>query len=143
MILHGGVFLFLFFVVDSRRRLLHNLFLLELNLLLSLTIIGSRRRAGLHLIARRGGILLLHGFVGAEARQLAARSEAEEKEEREADLEDAEDDADRVEEPEDRSVADARAYRSTNGNEAKDALIQVWGQPHGKDEKGDPFWELG
>ncbi len=31
----------------------------------------------------------------------------------------------------------------TTGNEAKDALIQVWGQPHGKDEKGDPFWELG
>ena len=29
------------------------------------------------------------------------------------------------------------------GDEAKDALIQVWGQPHGRDEKGHPLWELG
>jgi len=29
------------------------------------------------------------------------------------------------------------------GDEAKDALIQVWGQPHSQDEKGCPLWELG
>ena len=29
------------------------------------------------------------------------------------------------------------------GDEAKDALIQIWGQPHSQDEKGNPLWEIG
>lgn len=29
------------------------------------------------------------------------------------------------------------------GDDARSALIQVWGQPHSQDEKGYPLWEIG
>jgi len=29
------------------------------------------------------------------------------------------------------------------GEEARDALTEIWGQPHGLDDNGNPLWQIG